>query len=139
MELHEQLRLWFNSALYSGLLYAFLTLNVIIQESQGLGRYVVKNETAAARLQTRQRPPPLNPSGSASLHRVPLVPKQLQNRFYDGAAASPEDTSFFNVQNETLLALGVLSVAFICLVSAQVWRQVSWNWFLTFLDSKWHS
>lgn len=126
MELQE-LRLCFTKALYTWLLYAFVTLNVIIPESQGLGRYVVKNETAEARLETRQRPPPLiNPSSvgsSASLHRVPLVPKQLQNRFYDGATGG--DPSFFNVQNETLLALGVLSVAFICLVSAQVWRQVS--------------
>ena len=124
MELHE-VRL--SKALYTWLLYVLLTLNVIVPESQGLGRYAIKNETAEARLETRQRhrpPPGLNPSaGSASLHRVPLVPKQLQNRFYDSSTS--EEASFFNIQNETLLALGGLSFAFICLVSAQVWRQVS--------------
>ena len=104
---------------------------VIYHAVDGLGRgRPLENETEQARqenLMRRMMTTTTQNTSIASLHRVPMFPpKQLNTRFNgDSGSSTNSNKHLFNVQNETMLAIGVLTASFICLVTIQVYRQVT--------------
>ena len=109
-----------------------IALSAVIHNAvDGLGRgRALKNETEQARQENLRRMMITTTQNTsiASLHRVPMFPPKQFNTRFNGDSRSLSATNpnkhLFNVQNETMLAIGVLTASFICLVSIQVYRQV---------------
>ena len=118
-----------------------IALSAVIHNAvDGLGRgRPLKNETEQARQENLRRMMNTTTQNTsiASLHRVPMFPpKQLNARFNGDSrsfSATNPNKHLFNVQNETILAIGVLTASFIFLVSIQVYRQVGSHLILTML------